>query len=416
MSAETVTISSLGAKGDGVAHGEKGPIFVPFALPGETVAIARVKSEGTIMSFASTSPDRIAPACKHFGPDGVGGTCGGCSLQHLAPAPYNAFKRQILIDALKSKGIDAPVGEIFEAHPHQRRRLVFSARRRDNDMVIGFMQAETHHVVVVEECPIASPGLVSHLETLKILARAAGADHFRITVTETMTGLDISLDGLRGGLGDRARRDVTNAVLKLKGIARVSANGEIVIEPQKPLLDFDGARVVLPPGGFTQATLEAEAHMASLAAEHIGKAKKVADLFAGVGTFALRLGRKMSVHAVESDEKAIKALDFAARNTQGLKPVTAERRDLFRRPMMAFELKGYDAVVFDPPRAGAEEQCRELAKSQVMKLVAISCNPLTLARDLSILMAGGYRVEHVTPIDQFLWSPHVEAVAVLTKG
>lgn len=415
MSAETVTISSLGAKGDGVAHGADGPIFVPFALPGETVSIARVKNAGTIMSFASTSPDRVTPPCKHFGPDGVGGTCGGCSMQHLAPAPYNAFKRQILIDALKSKGIDAPVAEIFEAHPHQRRRLVFSARRRDNDMVIGFMQAETHHVVVVEECPIASPGLVSRLDALQIIARAAGADHFRITVTETLTGLDISLDGLPGGLSDRARRDVTNAMLKLKDIARVSANGEIIIEPHKPLLDFDGARVVLPPGGFTQATLEAEAHMAALAAAHIGKAKKIADLFAGIGTFALRLARKMAVHAVESDEKAIKALDFAARNTQGLKPVTAERRDLFRRPLMTSEFKAFDAVVFDPPRAGAEVQCTELAKSQVKKVVAISCNPLTLARDLSILVAGGYRVDQVTPIDQFLWSPHVEAVAFLSK-
>lgn len=416
MNADSVTIASLGAKGDGVAHGPDGPVFVPFALPGETVAIARVKNEGTIMSFASTSPDRVAPPCKHFGPDGVGGVCGGCSLQHLAKPAYNAFKRQVLIDALKSKGIEAPVGEIFEAHPHQRRRLVFTARRREHGLVMGFMQAETHHVVPVEECPIASDGLISRLDAIKIIANACGAEHFRITVTETLTGLDISLDGLRGGLGDQARRAVTNAVIKLKSIARVSANGEIVIEPHKPLLDFDGARVVLPPGGFTQATLEAEAHMAELAIAHIGKAKKVADLFSGVGTFALRIARKASVFAVESDEKAIKALDQGARMTQGLKPVSIERRDLFRRPLMTSEFKSFDAVVFDPPRAGAEAQCLELAKSQVKKIVAISCNPLTLARDLAILTAGGYRIDTVTPIDQFLWSPHVEAVATLTQG
>lgn len=416
MNADSVTIASLGAKGDGVAHGSDGPVFVPFALPGETVAIARVKNEGTIMSFASTSPDRVAPPCKHFGPDGVGGVCGGCSLQHLAKPAYNAFKRQVLIDALKSKGIEAPVGEIFEAHPHQRRRLVFTARRREHGLVMGFMQAETHHVVPVEECPIASDGLISRLDAIKIIANACGAEHFRITVTETLTGLDISLDGLRGGLSDQARRAVTNAVIKLKSIARVSANGEIVIEPHKPLLDFDGARVVLPPGGFTQATLEAEAHMAELAIAHIGKAKKVADLFSGVGTFALRIARKASVFAVESDEKAIKALDQGARMTQGLKPVSIERRDIFRRPLMTSEFKSFDAVVFDPPRAGAEAQCLELAKSQVKKIVAISCNPLTLARDLAILTAGGYRIDTVTPIDQFLWSPHVEAVATLTQG
>jgi 23S rRNA (uracil1939-C5)-methyltransferase len=416
MSVETVTISSLGAKGDGVAHGADGPVFVPFALPGETVAIARVKNEGTIMSFATTSPDRVQPPCKHFGPDGVGGVCGGCSLQHMAKPAYNAFKRQVLMDALKSKGIEAPVGDIFEAHPHQRRRLVFTVRRRETGLVMGFMQAETHHVVPVEECPIASDGLISRLDAIKIIANACGAEHFRVTVTETTTGLDISLDGLRGGLGDQERRAVTNAVIKLKGIARVSANGEIVIEPHKPLLDFAGARVVLPPGGFTQATHEAEEHMAALAIAHIGKAKKVVDLFSGVGTFALRLARASSVLAVESDEKAVKSLDFAARNTQGLKPVTAERRDLFRRPLMTSEFKGFDAVVFDPPRAGAEAQCAELARSQVKKIVAISCNPLTLARDLSILIAGGYRVDKVTPIDQFLWSPHVEAVATLSKG
>ncbi|TPP10154.1 class I SAM-dependent RNA methyltransferase [Rhizobium glycinendophyticum] len=416
MSADSVTIASLGAKGDGVAHGSDGPVFVPFALPGETVAIARVKNEGTIMSFASTSPDRVAPPCKHFGPHGVGGICGGCSLQHLAKAPYNAFKRQIVIDALKSKGLDVPVAEIFEAHPHQRRRLVFTARRREHGLVMGFMQAETHHVVPVEECPIASDGLISRLDAIKIIANACGAEHFRVTVTETPTGLDISLDGLRGGLGDQARRAVTNAVIKLKSIARVSANGEIVIEPHKPLLDFGGARVVLPPGGFTQATHEAEEHMAGLAIAHIGKAKKVADLFSGIGTFALRIARVASVFAVESDEKAVKSLDFAARNTQGLKPISVERRDLFRRPLMTSEFKAFDAVVFDPPRAGAEAQCVELAKSKVKKIVAISCNPLTLARDLAILTAGGYRIDTVTPIDQFLWSPHVEAVATLTKG
>lgn len=416
MSAETVTIASLGAKGDGVAHGPEGPVFVPFSLPGETVSIARVKNEGTIMSIASPSPDRVQPPCKHFGPDGVGGVCGGCSLQHIAKPAYNAFKRQVLIDALRSKGIEAPVGEIFEAHPHQRRRLVFTARRREHGLVTGFMQAETHHVVPVEECPIASDGLISRLDAIKIIANACGAEHFRITVTETTTGLDISLDGLRGGLGDQARRAVTNAVIKLKGIARVSANGEIVIEPHKPLLDFSGARVVLPPGGFTQATEEAEVHMAGLAAAHIGKAKKIADLFAGVGTFALRLARTASVHAVESDEKAVKSLEFAARNTQGLKPVTVERRDLFRRPLMTSEFKGLDAVIFDPPRAGAEAQCAELARSQVKKVVAVSCNPLTFARDLAILMSGGYRINCITPIDQFLWSPHVEAVATLSKG
>lgn len=416
MSAEIVTIQSLGAEGDGVAHGPDGPVYVPFALPGETVAIARTKSQGTIMSFASSSPDRVEPPCRHFGPDGVGGTCGGCSLQHMAKPAYNRFKRELLISALKSKGIEAPVAELIEAHPFQRRRIVFTVRRREKGIVIGINQAETRHVVALEECPIASGGIMTRMDALKAIATASGCEAFRMTVTDTTMGLDISLDGVRGGLGDRERRAVTDTVIKLRGVARVSANGEIIIEPEQPVLDFNGARVVLPPGGFTQATAEAEQVMADLAIAHIGKAKRVADLFAGIGTFALRIGRHATVHAVESDERAVKALDQAARMTQGLKPVTAERRDLFRRPMIPQELKAYDAVVFDPPRAGAEAQCIELAKSSVKRIVAVSCNPLTLARDLAILTKGGYRIEGVTPIDQFLWSSHVEAVATLVKG
>lgn len=415
MSTETVTIASLNHKGSGVAHGPNGPIFVPFTLPGETVAIARVKNEGTVMSFGVRSADRVTPPCRHFGPEGVGGTCGGCSLQHQAKPAYNAYKRDILVQALKAKGLDAPVADIFEAHPHQRRRLVFTVRKRESGLVIGFNQAETHHVVPVEECPIASPGLIDRLGMLHAIARATGADAFRITVTETLTGLDISMDGLRGGLGERARRLVTDTVMKLSGIARVSGNGEIIVEPHKPQVDFGGARVVLPPGAFTQATHEAEEAMAALAIEHIGKSKRVADLFSGIGTFALRIARKSAVHAVESEERAVKTLDQAARMTQGLKPVTVERRDLFRRPMIPQELKNYDAAIFDPPRAGAEAQCAELARSQVKKLVAVSCNPLTLARDLAILVNGGYRITKVTPIDQFLWSPHVEAVALLER-
>ncbi len=230
---------------------------------------------------------------------------------------------------------------------------------------------------------------------------------------ETDTGLDLAFEGLK--LSDPQRRSAVDAVLGERGIARVSLNGEIVVEPLKPAIDFDGVTVSPPPGAFTQATRPAEDAMAKLVLAHVGKAKRVADLFAGIGTFALRIARTARVHAVEGDDRAVKALDFAARNTQGLKPVTAEKRDLFRRPMMAQELKAFDAVVFDPPRAGAETQCHELARSGVKKIAAVSCNPVTLARDLSILTAAGYRITGVTPIDQFLWSAHVETVATLEK-
>jgi 23S rRNA (uracil1939-C5)-methyltransferase len=240
------------------------------------------------------------------------------------------------------------------------------------------------------------------------------AEPFRIAVLETLSGLDLAIEGVKK-LSDQQRRKAVETVLGLRGIARVSLDGEILVEPVKPSIDFGGVRVSPPAGGFAQATKPAEEAMAELVLAHVGKAKRIADLFAGAGTFSLRLARIGRVHAVEGEEKALAALDHAARNTKGLKPVTVERRDLFRRPLMTSELKAYDAVVFDPPRAGAEFQCRELARSAVKKVVAVSCNPLTLARDLAILVEGGYRITSVTPIDQFLWSAHVEAVATLEK-
>ncbi|PDS45007.1 RNA methyltransferase [Rhizobium anhuiense] len=416
MSTETVTIEKLGAQGDGIASNAGGPVYVPFSLPGETVAIARVKSQGTIMSITTPSPDRQEPPCRHFGPDGLNGTCGGCTLQHLADAPYRAFKRQLVIDALKSKGLTPAVGEIVPARPGERRRVVFAARKTEKDMLIGFNQAESHHIVAIEECPISSAGIIARLPAIRAIAAslATNAEPFRISVLETLSGLDISVDEVKK-LSDPQRRKAVETVLSLRGIARVSLNGEILIEPSKPLVDFGGIQVAPPPGGFTQATKPAEQAMAELVLAHVGKAKRIADLFAGAGTFSLQLARIGRVHAVEAEAKALAALDHAARNTQGLKPVSVEKRDLFRRPLMTQEFKPFDAVVFDPPRAGAEFQCKELARSGVKKIAAVSCNPLTLARDLAILVEGGYRITGVTPIDQFLWTSHVEVVATLEK-
>ena len=416
MSTETVTIEKLGAQGDGIASSAGGPVYVPFSLPGETVAIARVKSQGTIMSITTPSPDRQEPPCRHFGPDGLNGTCGGCTLQHMADAPYRAFKRQLVIDALKSKGLTPEVGAIVPARPGERRRVVFAARKTEKDMLVGFNQAESHHIVAIEECPISSAGIIARLPAIRAIAAslATSAEPFRIAVLETLSGLDISVDDVKK-LSDPQRRKAIETALSLRGIARVSLNGEILVEPSKPMVEFGGVQVSPPPGGFTQATKPAEEAMAELVMAHAGKAKRIADLFAGSGTFSLRLARIGRVHAVEAEAKALAALDHAARNTQGLKPVTVEKRDLFRRPLMTQEFTPYDVVVFDPPRAGAEFQCQELARSAVKKIVAVSCNPLTLARDLAILVEGGYRITQVTPIDQFLWTSHVEVVATLEK-
>lgn len=416
MSTETVTIKRLGAQGDGIADGPDGPIYAPFTLPGESVALAVNKSQGTLISLRDASPERVEPHCRHFGPDGVNGTCGGCTMQHASDTLYRGFKRDLVIAALKSKGLTPEVAPLITAEPGQRRRAVFTARKTEKDLLLGFNQAESHHIVAISECPIASPGIVSKLATIAKVgaAMAVNAEPFRVTVLETLSGLDLAVEGIKK-LDDRERRRTVEAVLGERGIARVSLNGEIIVEPVKPVIDFGGVSVSPPPGSFTQATTQAEEAMAALVLDHLSKSKRVADLFAGCGTFALRIARKARVHAVEGEDKALKALDFAARNTQGLKPVTVEKRDLFRRPLMAQELKVFDAIVFDPPRAGAEAQCHEIARSGVKKIAAVSCNPVTLARDLSILTAAGYRITSVTPIDQFLWSAHVEAVVTLEK-
>lgn len=405
------TIARLGAQGDGVSDTEAGPVFVPFALPGEVVTAARVKDRAELISLLETSPDRIAPACRHFG------ECGGCAIQHLRPELYQDWKRDKVVAALKGRGLaTANVTPLVTCQPGTRRRVTLSARRNEAGMLLGYNRALSHTLVDIEECPIALPGIVASLPLLRGLAGliCVTQQAFHLTVTATETGLDVAATD-SGKLEPRRRQMATEFVIANPSIARLTIDGEIIVEPRKPTVFFGKAAVVPPPGGFLQAVAGAEQSMADLVLGHLRKAKRVADLFAGSGAFALRLAAQSAVHAVESEGPALAALDRAARATPGQKPVTAEKRDLFNRPLTWKELNAFDGVVFDPPRAGAEDQCKQLARAQVPLVAAVSCNPTTLARDLAILVEGGYRLKSVTPIDQFLWSPHVEAVALLEK-
>lgn len=405
-----LTIDHLGAQGDGVARTAGGQVFVPFTLPGERVTAAMGNNRADLLAVLDPSPERVAPACRHFG------TCGGCALQHMAMPAYLAWKRDKVVAALKGRGIDAPVGDIVACPLHSRRRVVFAVRRTERGMLLGYNQALSHQIVDIEECPISVPAIVSSLGALRELARilANTGDAFRMAVTATATGLDIELREA-GKLPDDARNAASRFAMDT-GFARVSFDGEIVIEPKKPVLMAGDVPVTPPPGAFVQAVAGAEEAMAARVTDHLRKAKNVADLFCGWGTFALRLAKRSQVHAVEADAPALAALDRAFRFAEGLKMVTTEKRDLFRRPLTFKELDArFDGLVFDPPRAGAEDQARQIARSKVPYVAAVSCNPVTLARDLEILIAGGYTLKSVTPVDQFLWSPHVEAVALLEK-
>ncbi len=404
-----VTIRAMGAGGDGVANLPDGQVFVPFTLPGEVANVARDRNRATLIALLEASPERQDPACEHFE------DCGGCALQHWQDEPYRLWKRELVAAALKGRGIDIELDPLVACAPRTRRRAVFAARKTEKGVLLGFNRHQSHEIIDIVECPVTVPEIIARLNDLRAVAGvlAPGSKPFKLAATLTESGLDLAASGC-GKLDDAQRRALTAMVME-KGFARLSHEGEIIVEPKKPLIHFGKVPVPVPPGCFLQATAEAENAMAALVLNHVGKSKRVADLFCGVGTFALRIAEKSAVHAVENDAAALAALDRGVRHVQGLKPVTVERRDLFRRPLMPKELLPFNAVVFDPPRAGAEEQAIELAKSKVEKVVAVSCNPVTLARDLAILIRGGYRLDRVTPIDQFLWSPHVEAVAVLTR-
>ncbi|MCR9123633.1 MAG: class I SAM-dependent RNA methyltransferase [Phyllobacteriaceae bacterium] len=412
---ETMTISAMGALGDGLADHRGETIYVPGALPGETVRATIGDGRANDVEIVTPSSERVSPPCPHFS------ECGGCAVQHWADAPYRAWKRQLVVDALRRQGIEACVAELVPGVPATRRRATFSVLRRPDGVRLGFQQAGSHAIVESVECRVVDPILVKARGALKALAKAVlpimkvAAKPASMTVTVTRTGLDVALAG-DFALTEPARQAAIGIALRAN-LARLTVRDEVLAETRKPTVSFGGIAVALPSGGFIQATAKAESAMRDLVAGHMQGAKSVADLFSGCGTFALPLARFARVHAVEGDRASLAALDAGWRAATGekLRRVTTERRDLFMRPVTSKELDAFDGLVFDPPRAGAEAQAHQIAASRVGKIAAVSCNPVTLARDLAILTAAGYRIVSVTPIDQFLWSPHVEVVALLER-
>ena len=410
---EQLTIARLGHRGDGVAETPAGPVYVPYTLPGEVVtveAVAGHPDRRQLDHIDKASHERVAPVCKHFG------VCGGCALQHWSLAEYALWKRNLVVEMLEHHGVIAPVAPLIDAHGKGRRRAVLHARRGTHNVLeVGFAAPRAHHIVAIDACPVLAPELAGAVTAAWAIAEALKVTEkpLDIHVTAADNGLDVDVRG-SGAL----KPDQIAALARIAdahGLARLTRHGELVTQRAQPLLTVGRAQVPLPPGSFLQATAEGEAALARLVIEHVGKAKRVADLFAGIGTFALRLAEKARVTAADSEASAIKALQRAAANASGLKQIEAIPRDLFRRPFVASELKVFDAVVFDPPRQGAEAQARELAKSGVKTVVAVSCDPATFARDVKILIDGGYKLAGVTPVDQFRWSQHVEVVGVLGR-
>lgn len=406
---EQFTISRLGHRGDGIAEGPTGPVYVPYTLPGETVTVEPVPGHPdrrNLVHVDKQSHERATPICKHFG------ACGGCAMQHWSLAEYHLWKRELVVKELSAAGIIAPVDNIIDAHGQGRRRATLHARRGAKDILeVGFTAPRAHHIVAIDRCPILAPGLDGAIPAAWAIAEILKPTNkpLDIQMTATDSGLDIDVRG--SGPLSSGRTTALASVADKHKLARITRHGELVAQAAQPLLKIGRADVPLPPGVFLQATAEGEAALARLVVNHVGDAKRVADLFCGIGTFALRLAERARVAAADSDASAIKALQQGAAKASGLKPLDAQARDLFRRPFMAAEVKGYDAVVFDPPRQGAEAQARELAKSAVPIVVAVSCDAATFARDTRILLDGGYKLAGVTPVDQFRYSFHVEMVA-----
>lgn len=403
---KTFQITAMGHRGEGVAEG---PVYVPFTLPGESVRVAIEGKRGRLLEVLEPSADRVEPPCPHFG------RCGGCAVQHWRHGAYRDWKRGLVETALRHRHIEAPLGALIDSHGAGRRRVTLHVLFAGSRVLAGFMEGRSHRLLDLDACPILCPELAAAPTVARELGAAVRghAKSFNILITASETGLDCDL---RGRIPDHPdiQMDLTDIAARLD-LARVTVNGDLGLERRAPMLSAGKARIPLPPAAFLQATALGEETLARLVSEGIGEASRIADLFCGIGPFALRLAEHASVLAADSDEPALKALDRAARAAPGLKPVTMELRDLFRHPLTARELDRYDAVVFDPPRAGAEAQARELAQSKVPTVVAVSCDPASLARDLAILAESGYRIERVTPVDQFKYAAHVETVAVLRR-
>jgi 23S rRNA (uracil1939-C5)-methyltransferase len=411
----TLTIDVVGAKGDGLARDAAGDIVaVPHALPGEIVEAAITGGRGRLERIMQASPERATPPCPHFG------VCGGCALQHWAEAAQLAWKGAQVTQALARRGVAFEVGPARAAWGAGRRRAGFHAVRKGEATVFGFAQARSHALVDVRECPILTPGLQTALPRLRTLAEGLAprnGEPIGLAVTETRAGLDVDVTGA-GRMDAFARRGLERlaGLVEAAGLARLTLHGETALMREPPSVRIGSASVALPPGAFLQATHAGEEALSALVLEWTDGAKVAADLFAGLGTFALRLKERAAVRAHEGDAAAVAALKRAADAMAGGHALTAETRDLFRAPVAPLELKGVEALVFDPPRAGAAEQVEQIVRAKVPVVVAVSCDPATFARDARTLIDGGFALDRVVALDQFRFSPHVEVAARFSRG
>ncbi|MFK7901966.1 MAG: class I SAM-dependent RNA methyltransferase [Nitratireductor sp.] len=411
---DIVKIDFLGHQGDGIAHENGNAIYVPYSLEGEEIEVEGDSAQREFVSVKSASKDRIDPFCRHFG------SCGSCQLQHFDHDAYLDWKVDVLKTTLKLSGIEHPIEPIKSYPRASRRRVVLTGMRTQAGIVFGFSERNSNKIVGIKGCPVLLSELEAALPFARDISRLFAPRHgsIRANILVCENGIDLSIEVNK----EKEQKSDANLVREaithpsMAHFIRLSVDGETVLEKERPVLKAGDTLVCPPPSAFVQANEAAEQDMADLVTKHLKSCKKVIDLFCGFGPFALRLAKKSEVIASEFNQPALDMLDRAWRETGGkLKKISVEKRDLSRRPFAFLELKYIDGVVFDPPRAGAEFQCTHLAKSNVKKIAAISCDPKTLARDLKILIEGGFSIKSITPIDQFAFSHHLETVVLLER-
>jgi 23S rRNA (uracil1939-C5)-methyltransferase len=414
MTELTVTIGHLGALGDGVAETAGGRLHIPFTASGDRVRVTpKGKDAATLAELLEPGPDRTEAPCRHFG------TCGGCALQHLRPDFIAAWKRERIVSALARAGLDdVTVGPTIAIPPGTRRRATLAATRIGKRVLLGFAERSSHRLVDLQECHVLRPELAALIAPIRdqlpeLLTAGESAD---IALTWTESGADLVLIRKRPlSLPDRETLAAFAEAADLASIswrASVTAPAEPVAARRTPRIRLGKAMVAFAPGAFLQPSAEGEVALTGFVIETLKSINgPVADLFCGLGTFAIPAADMGPVSAYDADGPAIATLQKAAK---GL-PVSAHRRDLFREPLTVWELENFAAAIIDPPRAGAEKQARMLADSAVPLIAYVSCNPVSFARDAAILAQGGYRLERVTPVDQFAWSPHVELTGAFRR-
>lgn len=400
-----LTIERLGHLGDGIAQGPDGPVYVPGMLPGEEIEGELLGDSLQGAKIVTPSADRVKPPCSHAR------TCGGCLMQHARDSLVADWKLGIVRGALSGQGLEAVLRPIVTSPPKSRRRATLAARRTKGGTMIGFHARGSDLLIPVPNCQLLHPDLMAAMPALEALVLAGGSRtaELDLTVTRSLAGPDVLVKG--GKPLDADLRLNLARIAEAHGLSRVTWEDEVVALRAAPMQRFGKALVAPPPGAFLQATAEGEAALLTAVREAVGNASRITDLFAGAGTFTLPLADQADIHALEGDSAMIAALDKGWRQAGGLHRVTAETRDLFRRPVEPDEFKGVQAVVIDPPRAGAEAQVATLARSKVPVIAMVSCNPVTFARDARVLVAAGYRIDWVQVVDQFRWSAHVELVA-----